>query len=97
MKNVTKEELLTAIQGRVLVDFYADWCAECVALTPFLEEAEEECDIPILRFHCDADRELVMDLGIMSIPALLLFENGKEKARRIGLSTKEEILELTQK
>ncbi len=88
-----KEDFYKKTGTAALVDFYADWCGECVAMTPFLEEAEVQSEIPFYRFDCDSDREFVMELGIMSIPTLILFENGKEKARKTGLADTNEIIE----
>lgn len=70
-------------QGTVLVDFWAPWCGPCKALTPTLEAAAEELGdkVRILKMDIDANPETAGSLGIMSIPALLLFKDGKVVAR----------------
>ena len=94
MTNLDGKDFKSVTAGsKVLVDFFADWCGECKALELMLTAAEEKTDVPFYRFDCDSDREFVAELGIMSIPTLMLFENGKEKARKIGLCDTDEILD----
>lgn len=79
------------IKGRVLVDFYADWCGPCKRLMPILEDIE---DIDILKVNVDSFGDLSRSFGIMSIPTLILFDNKKEIKKSIGFKTKEEILDM---
>ena len=76
------------IKERVLVDFYADWCGPCKMLAPILEKVD---NIDILKVNVDAFPDLAANYGIMSIPTLILFENGKEIKKEIGFKTLEEI------
>lgn len=78
------------IKGKVLVDFYADWCGPCKRLAPILEELES---IDVLKVNVDSFDEISRRYGIMSIPTLILFENGEEIKKTIGFKTKEEIKE----
>ena len=74
-----KEEVLQAAQP-VLVDFYADWCGPCRMLRPTLEElSEERADV----------NDLADEFDISSIPCVILFKNGAEADRSIGLVPKE--------
>ena len=75
----------------VLVDFYADWCGPCRMLAPTLEELN---DVNIYKVNVDDEQELAMKYGIMSIPCLISFKDGKEYKKSIGLVDKETILEL---
>lgn len=76
-----------------LVDFYADWCGPCQMLSPVIDEiAKEREDIVVGKVNVDEEGLLASDYGVMSIPTLLVFENGKEKARLVGVRPKEEIL-----
>mgnify|MGYP004700817717 FL=1 len=79
------------IKGRVLVDFYADWCGPCKRLMPILEDIN---DIDILKVNVDSFGDLSRSFGIMSIPTLILFDNKKEIKKSIGFKTREEILDM---
>lgn len=79
------------IKGRILVDFYADWCGPCKRLMPILEDIK---DIDILKVNVDSFGDLSRNFGIMSIPTLILFDNKKEIKKSIGFKTKEEILDM---
>lgn len=70
------------IQKRVLVDFYANWCGPCKMLGPVLERVSDE--ISILKVNVDEHQELARKYGVMSIPCMILFENGKEVKRNVG-------------
>ncbi len=74
-----------------LVDFYADWCGPCRMIAPILEEIE---NVNIFKVNVDDNEELAMKYGIMSIPCLISFKDGKEYKRSVGLKDKETILEL---
>lgn len=79
--------------GVALVDFYADWCGPCQMLSPVIDEiAKERTDIAVGKVNVDNEGELALEYGVMSIPTLIVFENGKEKARLVGFRAKEEIL-----
>lgn len=83
-----KDDFNNFIKERVLVDFYADWCGPCKMLVPILEKVD---NIDILKVNVDAFPDLAANYGIMSIPTLILFENGKEIKKEIGFKTLEEI------
>ena len=76
----------------VLVDFYADWCGPCQMLSPILEEISEEYDI--YKVNVDKEEELAYKYGIMSIPCVIAFKDGKEVKRSIGFVEKDSLLEL---
>lgn len=72
--------------GKILVDFYADWCGPCRAMGEILEELEE---VDILKVNVDEHQDLAMQFGVMSIPTIILFENGEQKKKNIGMMDKD--------
>ncbi len=69
----------------VLVDFYADWCAPCVAMSPILETiAEQRDDLTIVKLDIDASPNTAARFGVTSIPTLLLFDNGEPIKSIVG-------------
>ena len=81
--------------GKVLVDFYATWCGPCRMLGPIVEEvAKEVTDYSFYKLDVDDNEEIAIRYGVMSIPTLLIFENGELKETSIGLKSKDELKEL---
>ena len=82
-------------EGKVLVDFWATWCGPCKMIAPVIEElAGEVPDVKIGKVDVDAEGELAVRYGVMSIPTIVLFENGAEKTRSVGFQSKRELLEM---
>lgn len=82
----TKEDFNKMIKERlVLVDFYATWCGPCKMLGPVLETL----DIDVLKIDVDESPELAREYGIMSVPTLMLFNEGKLKSTNTGFMPKE--------
>ena len=79
----------------VLVDFWAAWCGPCKMLLPVVEGlAEEVTDAKICKINVDEQPELAEQFGIMTIPTLLVFKEGKVANKSIGVISKEQILKL---
>jgi len=79
--------------GTALVDFYADWCGPCRMVSPLMDEiAEERNDITVGKVNVDDENALAMKYGVMSIPTLIVFQDGKEVHRIVGYRPKSAIL-----
>lgn len=78
-------------EGIVLVDFYADWCGPCQMLSPNIEAVEQETKIKVIKVDVDAIPELARMFGIMSIPTILLYKDGKLEKKDLGYKTIDEL------
>ena len=78
---------------KVLVDFYASWCGPCRMVSPIIDEiAAERSDIKVVKVNVDEQSELAAEFGVMSIPTLVVIENGKIVNQMMGARPKEAIL-----
>ena len=88
------EEVLN-YKGKVLVDFWSEWCGPCMMLGPIIEEVSEEVDdVKFCKVNCDEARDVALQFGIMTIPNLIVFENGEQVNQSIGYIEKEDVLKL---
>ena len=96
MEKLTNETFEKEISnGVVLVDFFATWCGPCKMLTPIIEQATTEIGDKAKIFKADVDEveAIARKLGIMSVPTMILFKNGQEVNKLVGLRTKTQIIE----
>ncbi len=86
-------------KGTVLVDFWAAWCGPCKLLAPIIEELAEEFEgkAVIGKVEIDEEPDLAAQFGIMSIPTLVLFQDGKEINRVVGLQSKQALVKLVER
>lgn len=79
----------------VLVDFWASWCGPCRMLSPVVDQlADEISDVKFGKVNVDEEPGLAQKFGVMSIPTLILFKDGKAVNQSIGVVPKEQILAL---
>ncbi len=93
-ENFEKEVLKS--EKPVLVDFYADWCGPCNAMAPVIEELAKELEekVKVGKINVDENPDIAVEYNVMSIPTLIVFKNGKEEKRLVGLRNKEELINL---
>ena len=89
-----KAEILDR-DGIAIVDFYADWCGPCKMMAPVIDKiAEENPELNVAKVNVDEASELASQFGIMSIPTLVIFKDGREINRSLGAKNKSAILAL---
>ena len=92
------EEKIKNNQKKVVVDCYAPWCGPCKLLSPIMDEVAKEIETcEFYKINVDNAEKLSVQYGIMSIPTILIFENGELKEKTIGLKQKDELIELLKK
>ncbi|MFC1806914.1 thioredoxin [Candidatus Omnitrophota bacterium] len=77
---------VTESKGAVLVDFWASWCMPCLALAPTLEKIAEELKgkLKVCKVNIDENNRIASQFGVMSIPTMIIFKDGKEEDRMVG-------------
>jgi thioredoxin len=76
---------------KVLIDFYAKWCAPCKKMTPYLDQMQKDCanKVEIIRLDADENKTLIQEMRIDELPTLILYENGKVKWKHSGYISEE--------
>ncbi len=97
LKKITEDAFEKTIkEGVVLVDFYADWCGPCRAMVPHVEAVAEELKekIAVVKLDIERAQRTTAFYNVSSVPTLILFHNGQEKGRLVGLCDKNKIKNL---
>lgn len=82
----------------VLLDFWASWCGPCRMVGPIIDEiAAENSHVKVGKVNVDEERELAAQYNVMSIPTLLVIQNGKVAAQAVGARSKAAILDMLNK
>ena len=93
--DLTKENFqaeITKSDKPVLEDFWAVWCGPCQMMAPILHELETEMpDVQIGKVNVDEQMDLARQFRVVSIPTLIIFKNGQEVQRMVGVTSKEEL------
>lgn len=90
LKNEDLKEILK--EGIVVVDFYATWCGPCKILSPIIDELSSEMsEVKFVKIDIDKHEEICREYKVMSVPTILVYENGRETKRSIGFIYKEEL------
>ena len=77
----------------VLVDFWAEWCVPCHMVSPVVEDiGREKAALQVAKLNIDDNPDIARKYGIMSIPTLMLFIGGEERARMVGARGKDALL-----
>ena len=93
INGISELEKVTS-EGLVVVDFFATWCGPCKMLSPVLEQINEDrSDVKIVKVDIDSNMDLAKKYGIMSVPTVILFKDGKEVDKKIGFMPKDMITE----
>lgn len=95
--DLTVESFDSAIAaGTTLVDFWAPWCGPCRMQGPVVDEfAEKHPQVRVCKVNVDEQRELALRCGVMSIPTLIVFRDGRPAAQQVGLAPMEKLEEMT--
>ncbi|MDO8573639.1 MAG: thioredoxin [Candidatus Daviesbacteria bacterium] len=79
-----------------LLDFWAPWCFPCKTMTPIIEELKKELDgkVEVEEINVDENQDKASKYGVMSIPTYIVLKDGKEAGRKIGVTSKEDLLNM---
>ena len=88
----TYEQEVMKAEGTVLVDFYADWCGPCKMQGPIVEQlSEERKDVKFCKLNVDDAPAIAMELGISSIPTIMVVKSGEITYKQPGLMQKAQL------
>jgi len=89
-----ENEVLQA-DGPVMVDFWAEWCGPCKALSPIVDEVANEMagKIKVVKVNIDENPNAPTKYGVRGIPTLMIFENGELKETKVGGMSKAQLTE----
>jgi thioredoxin 1 len=81
----------------VLTDFYADWCGPCQMIEPIVETIAAEMDATVAKVDIDANQQLATTYGVRGVPTLVLFANGEQAKKVVGLQGEDQLRSLIER
>ena len=86
--NATFDQEVLESDGKVIVDFWAEWCGPCHAVAPVLDRIADDHSLRIVKVNIDEEQGIAQRYGVASIPMMILFENGEPQASAVGAMPK---------
>lgn len=95
VKQIDSNEFKEVIkEGKIVIDLFATWCGPCKMLSPVLDEISEEITTTkFFKVDVDDNSDIAREYGVMSIPTILIFENGELINKIVGLRSREDLIE----
>ena len=92
MSSQKYEDLLKS-KSKIIINFYADWCAPCIKMKPYITKMQTELkdQISIVRLNADENKTLISDLKLDGLPVILIYENAELKWKHIGFISEEDL------
>lgn len=91
---LNKDNFQKTIKGNkpVVVDYFADWCQPCKSISPIFEAVSRQIpDATFAKVNVDENNQLASDQGIMNLPSIVIYKNGEELDRIVGLQTEQQL------
>ncbi|HEX4973177.1 MAG TPA: thioredoxin [Steroidobacteraceae bacterium] len=94
ISDATFEEDVVKARRPVLIDFWAEWCGPCKAITPMLNELAQEYrdKVTIVKLNVDENPKISQRFNVRSIPTLILFKNGQVEGQKVGAPRKSDLV-----